>query len=415
MARVQVGSAPGAGECFSESYVEARAKFIEAASAVKAELHSLKICEDESGTYTTDIAIVRGSGPSLVVVTSGTHGVEGYAGSAIQISLLTQMKSTPFGADEVNPPTVVLIHAVNPYGMAHFRRWNENNVDLNRNALLPHHFEKLINEDRLEATYSSFDSLFNPTRVPGWFYRNIGIWWDLVTNVARHGLVALKTALVAASYRHSEGVFYGGQRLEASHALLRDFMTKHFSTVNASSVAWTDVHTGLGPCGVDVLLGSNKYAKELNELFPKCPGTFDGFQGRSFGISTDEVVALRCQGVQTNKRSGPVTQSAGYEFSVGIMSDEWITQFFKAESGTALVVTQEFGTLGNLSVARALMLENAGYHYDRENHEYWRTFTRDAFYVRTAGWKKRVLARGDDVFRKMIGRNEISSPTRPLL
>jgi hypothetical protein len=30
---------------------------------------------------------------------------------------------------------VVFIHAVNPYGMSFWRRWNENNVDLNRNFL----------------------------------------------------------------------------------------------------------------------------------------------------------------------------------------------------------------------------------------------------------------------------------------
>eukprot|EP00409_Alexandrium_fundyense_P001559 CAMPEP_0185911040 /NCGR_PEP_ID=MMETSP0196C-20130402/24161_1 /TAXON_ID=2932 /ORGANISM="Alexandrium fundyense, Strain CCMP1719" /LENGTH=55 /DNA_ID=CAMNT_0028631963 /DNA_START=33 /DNA_END=197 /DNA_ORIENTATION=- len=55
-------------------------------------------------------------------------------------------------------------------------------------------------------------------------------------------------------------------------------MATHFSQVKASFVAWIDVHTGLGPCGVDVLLGSGKDVDELDGLFPRLPGVFDGFQ-----------------------------------------------------------------------------------------------------------------------------------------
>ena len=57
-------------------------------------------------------------------------GVEGFAGSAIQIQFLKERIGGPelprsFG--------VLLIHALNPYGFAHLRRANECNVDLNRN------------------------------------------------------------------------------------------------------------------------------------------------------------------------------------------------------------------------------------------------------------------------------------------
>lgn len=53
-------------------------------------------------------------------------GVEGFANSAIQCELLAR----PTRADV----TVVVVHAVNPSGMAWWRRQNENNVDLNRNC-----------------------------------------------------------------------------------------------------------------------------------------------------------------------------------------------------------------------------------------------------------------------------------------
>ena len=52
----------------------------------------------------------------------------------------------------------------------------------------------------------------------------------------------------------------------------------------------------------------------------------------------------------------------------------------------------------------ALILENAGYQHAREKHEYWRTFTRDAFYVRTPAWKARLLARGLSLFDQLVAR-----------
>src|SRR5690606_11704356 len=69
----------------------------------------------------------------LLVVSSGTHGVEGYFGSAVQIALLEGLLSRVNLAPHVG---VLLIHAINPYGFAWSRRTNEDNVDQNRNFLL---------------------------------------------------------------------------------------------------------------------------------------------------------------------------------------------------------------------------------------------------------------------------------------
>ncbi|CAJ1435307.1 unnamed protein product [Effrenium voratum] len=285
--------------------------------------------------------------------------------------------------------------------MAHFRRFNENNVDLNRNCLQPDQFEKL-KEDRIASIYGSFDPLFNPTEEPGVFYRNVGVWFRMAYYVASYGIGYIKTAMVAATYSQEKGIFYGGKKLEKSHVLLRDFFQR-FAEVEARKVAWVDVHTGLGPTGVDVLLGSGKDYPKLQELFPKIAGESDGPQN-SFGLTVDEVLKRRCgEGaeLEMNGAHFSASQSAGYEFSVGILSSDWVTTFFAKNSGQVLQVAQEFGTLGNLSVARALMLENYGWNHDRQNHDFWRTYTRDAFYVRTGDWKARVLRRGDEVFRKL--------------
>jgi len=64
-----------------------------------------------------------------LLISSGLHGVEGFAGSATQLQFLDKMQFPP------DDTAVVLFHSLNPYGMAWLRRVNEQNVDLNRNFL----------------------------------------------------------------------------------------------------------------------------------------------------------------------------------------------------------------------------------------------------------------------------------------
>ena len=63
------------------------------------------------------------------VHSSGLHGVEGFAGSAIQLQWLTGNYQPP------DDGAVVIVHVMNPFGMVWLRRVNENNVDLNYNFL----------------------------------------------------------------------------------------------------------------------------------------------------------------------------------------------------------------------------------------------------------------------------------------
>lgn len=395
-------TAADVGRCFSESYEEARAKFRDAATAVAAEQHSLEVAKDDAGTYTTDIAIVRGSGRGLAVIVSGTHGVEGYAGSAIQLLLLGRLREAPAPV-----ATLVFVHALNPYGMAHFRRVNENNVDLARNALHPGEFERLRSADRLHSTYMKFDSLFNPKEVPGWLYVNVGFWFKFLYMVLAHGMLNLKRTLVAATYTETKGLVYGGRELQPSHRLLQEFMARTFHDVHASNVTWVDVHTGLGPSGVDVLLGSAQDRAELGALYPRAAGEFDGCQYAALN-STEDVLALRCTDAWGGVTApNDASQAGGYEFTVGINARaDWLNQMFKPESGSVLSFVQEFGTRPQPLVGRALILENMGYQYDRANHTYWRSFTRDAFYIRTPEWKRRILKRGEAVFRTAVARTE---------
>ena len=115
-------------------YSEIRDAFLEASADIKAKIfsyrHDLKGPEGED--LFTDVAIVGDPrAKSLVVVMSGTHGVEGYYGSKAQAAWMREMegRKTPEGV------AIVFIHLINPWGAAWIRRTNENNVDLNRNFL----------------------------------------------------------------------------------------------------------------------------------------------------------------------------------------------------------------------------------------------------------------------------------------
>lgn len=66
-----------------------------------------------------------------MLMVSGTHGVEGYYGSDCQIAWLDALDEKALPADTA----LLLVHLLNPWGAAHLRRVNEDNIDLNRNLI----------------------------------------------------------------------------------------------------------------------------------------------------------------------------------------------------------------------------------------------------------------------------------------
>src|ERR1044071_4619533 len=113
---------------FSPDYSTARGRFREAAARAGGRLEAIAL--DPKGpkgeSLGIDIVWFGAVSPRRVVLhSSGLHGVEGFAGSAIQLQLLADLPILPEDA------AIVVVHALNPYGMVWLRRFNENNVDLN--------------------------------------------------------------------------------------------------------------------------------------------------------------------------------------------------------------------------------------------------------------------------------------------
>src|SRR5687767_5641351 len=115
---------------FSGAYAEARTKFQDAAKAAGASLSSYVHPErgPDGGELATDVAwIGPADAAGVLVLVSGTHGVEGHCGSGAQVDWLRRGEA----AHRAPNVAVMLIHAINPYGFAWSRRVTHENVDLN--------------------------------------------------------------------------------------------------------------------------------------------------------------------------------------------------------------------------------------------------------------------------------------------
>jgi len=227
-----------AADSFSASYDQARAKFLDAVKAADGALE--RIAHPERGPDGKDLSTdVAWWGPRdaerVLVMISGTHGVEGYCGSGAQIDWLRrgEIANVPAGTG------VLMIHAINPYGFAWDRRVTEDNVDLNRNWI---DFAKPLPENR---DYAALSAAICP---PEWSdeaqQRSLG---ELMKFVGARGMPAFQQAVSGGQYTHPKGIFFGGagptwsRRTQSN--IFRSFLGK------AAKIAIVDYHTGLGPWG----------------------------------------------------------------------------------------------------------------------------------------------------------------------
>ena len=71
-------------------------------------------------------------------------------------------------------------------------------------------------------------------------------------------------------YHNPTGIYYGGSGQELSHRVLWEFLEPFAGS--QGPVTWVDVHTGLGPKGVDTLLVERvAEGDEVHQWFPDAP------------------------------------------------------------------------------------------------------------------------------------------------
>jgi hypothetical protein len=329
---------------FSETYLQARNRFRDAATRAGARQRALAIGTSPEGvSLTCDIATL-GDGPKALVVSSGIHGVEGFVGSAIEIDLL---EHPPDGA------RLVLFHTLNPYGMCERRRVNESNVDLNRNFLSPG--EAYVGSPDGHAIVSPLLNPETPYDGTDAFLLRAGL------AIARHGFGPLKQATMEGQYDHPKALFYGGTTLERGPTLLLDAMRDALAGVE--TLVQLDVHTGLGKYGGATVLATEKLSKEA------LAETSGALETAVQPWHPEEGVAYAIRG--------------GYGDAVVRLFPDARVRFFTIEIGTATP----------LRVIQALRTENQATHWGGDR-DAARTKLLRTFYPDDESWRQRALAHG---------------------
>ncbi len=218
---------------FPAEYASARRSWLEALSGISAVHHAY--CCDGSGpqgeALITDTAwIGPADARAVVVIIAGTHGIEGFVGSAIQLDLLTDQAGTAMP----NDTALLLIHALTPWGYAWRRRCDGEGVDLNRNAI---DFAKPLpdNADYQRLRPALFDADAGRRRQA----------FDAFSQ--RYGRVAFEKAISGGQYSDPLGPFYGGRFPAHGRRVCEDLIQRH--GLRQRRMAVIDLHSGLGPYG----------------------------------------------------------------------------------------------------------------------------------------------------------------------
>ena len=343
---------------FSQSYLEARNKFLEACrrrGLTVAHHHNTNAdgVQGES-LYTDVVRIGKSDAPNLLVITSGTHGVEGYCGSGIQVGLLEQGWFDDLGDDLA----VLMIHAVNPSGFSHDRRVNEDNIDLNRN------FHDFSQQPPVNENYGVLHSAILPAEWEGPAKDSADK--VLAQFATDHGDGAFQATIFGGQYSHADGLFYGGTEPSWSRATLERILIEHAKS--AQRIGMIDVHTGLGPYGVGELitLGS-------------------------------EEPCLRAQPWYGEQVTNPDAGSSSAKPVVGTVAHGF-ERILEGKETTFIAI--EYGTLPLSDVLDALRADNWLYlkgDVSSDQGQQIKRQVRDTFYCDADDWKQMIWDRASEV------------------
>ncbi|MDR3634194.1 MAG: DUF2817 domain-containing protein [Isosphaeraceae bacterium] len=352
-------------EAFSPDYFTARERFRAAVEARGFVVESLSVgLRGPSGEdLTIDVARLGSERPErAVVVSSGLHGVEGFFGSAVQLALLEAGVPGDLLADG---DSLILVHALDPYGFAWIRRFDEQNVDLNRNFL--------INGERYQGSppaYRQLNGLLNPPYAPS---RVDTFWPRALLALAWYGRRSLRQAVAHGQYDFPRGLFFGGVGHSRTYQLLLENLPRWLGS--AQEVTHIDFHTGLGEWGtykllIDPELGPASFAR-LVETFGE-----DAIQvSSSTGIS-----------YTTRGDLGPWCQATFPECHYDY-------------------VCAEFGTYSPLTVVSALRWENQAHHWgdpgDAATHNA-KAWLKEVFVPADTDWRATTLAEGVALVRRAL-------------
>lgn len=350
---------------FSPSYAVARSRFRDLAQKRNFRLQTYPLATlcPQGNPLTIDVAFWGDPEPkNTIIVSSGLHGVEGFLGSAVQIAWLeTELLQVALPKQT----SLILIHGLNPFGFAWLRRCNEENIDLNRNFLLPGAEYRGSPEN-----YPKLDSFFNPPSPPSLLEPFLlkAIWVIL-----GYGITTLKNTLPVGQYDFPKGLFFGGEGPSGTQRILAEHLPTWID--NAKNAIHLDLHTGLGRWATYKLFSpeseNSTRVKWLQQKFGE-----------------DRVLTLTPQGdaYPTQGALGPWCQA---------MFPDCCYDF----------LTVEFGTYPIIQVVEALRAENRAHWWGQSGRPADRWAKQrlvEMFAPADARWRESVVSQGIGIMKQAI-------------
>lgn len=226
---------------FPASYEESRVRFLRDAESIRARWHDSRL-ESHPLAHQPELSIdwLWAHPPKrekIVVISIGEHGIEGYVGSAILKLFMDEF------APRLNPENtgLLLIHAINPYGMKHRLRVNPKHVDLNRNFVYGEKYDPTINPE-----YDLLLDFLAPQKpASGVKKGKVAFLANVAANMVKFGRARIQAASLLGQHRHADGLYYGGKEAQEETQVL---MNLYRAAIGGyESFSQVDMHTGYGP------------------------------------------------------------------------------------------------------------------------------------------------------------------------
>lgn len=320
---------------YQDTWEECREAFIDHAEQMKAqfdsvEIFSIPVSSKTDNDLTIDFCYIPAKDTTLklIVINSGTHGIEGFVGSAVQQMLMEEF----FKPEMFSETGLLMVHGMNAWGFNNERRFTENNVDLNRNYSL----DKSLFQTKNDGFVALYDMLTPKGELNMGSIKNRFFMLTAIKQIAQKGMPALLQAFAQGQYQFSEAIYFGGYDFEQQVAIMSEVLK--LKADDYQTILNLDLHTGFGERG-EVHLFPNPVEDPV--LRQKMETIFDGYQ-IDWGDSDDFYIV----------------HGQFVEFIGTLLPDK-----------TSIPMLMEFGTLntsttvGAVKSAHISIVENQGFQY----------------------------------------------------
>ena len=295
---------------------------------------------------------------AVLVVIGGTHGIEGFTGTAVQVDWMQMVANGLIALPDHT--AMLMINALNPWGYANNRRCDDQGIDVNRNFI---DFSQPL---PINTGYEELQPLFGirdrDARVEA-----------LQDYCLRVGQRPYEIALSGGQFNDPAGPFYGGQRPGFSRGVIESLI-RHYLLANRR-LAVVDVHTGLGPYG-------------YGEVICDHPLGTDGL------MTAIEWFGPGC-GLPEIGKSSSVPK-------LGLLDYAW----HQVMGSKSCFVTLEFGTLGTAALFDTLIDEASVWSSSEcvscHSKEIVATHMKAHFYPLDAYWREAVIFRARQVLHQAL-------------